>query len=132
MAATDLSVHPIHLGLGATAEVEPAFTGELSWYEGYAQRHASDRAEGRLVSTHTFTEPWAMWEMHPLGSEVVLCTAGRMTLHQEHADGSVTTLALDPGQYAINPPGVWHTADVDGTATAVFITAGFGTEHRPR
>ena len=132
MAATDLSVHPIHLGLGATAEVEPAFTGELTWYEGYAQRHASDGAEGRLVSTHTFTEPWAMWEMHPSGSEVVLCTAGRMTLHQEHADGGVTTLALDPGQYAINPPGVWHTADVDGTATAVFITAGFGTEHRPR
>lgn len=132
MAATDLSVHPIHLGLGATAEVEPAFTGELSWYGGYAQRHASDGAEGRLVSTHTFTEPWAMWEMHPLGSEVVLCTVGRMTLHQEHADGSLTALTLCPGQYAINPPGVWHTADVDGTATAVFITAGMGTEHRPR
>ena len=132
MAATDLSVHPIHLGLGATAELEPAFSGEMSWYEGYAERHASDGAEGRLVSMHRFTEPWAMWEMHPLGSEVVLCTAGRLTLHQEHANGGVTTLMLDPGQYAINPPGVWHTADVDGTATAVFITAGFGTEHRPR
>ena len=132
MAATDLSAHPIHLGLGATAELEPAFTGEISWYVGYAERHASDGAEGRLVSMHTFTEPWAMWEMHPLGSEVVLCTAGRLTLHQEHADGGVTTLTLEPGQYAINPPGVWHTADVEATATAVFITAGFGTEHRPR
>ena len=133
MAATDLSAHPIHLGLGATAELEPAFTGEISWYVGYAERHASDGAEGRLVSMHTFTEPWAMWEMHPLGSEVVLCTAGRLTLHQEHADGGgVTTLTLEPGQYALNPPGVWHTADVEATATAVFITAGFGTEHRPR
>jgi hypothetical protein len=28
--------------------------------------------------------------------------------------------------------GMAHTADIDGTATAVFITAGVGTEHRPR
>ncbi len=32
----------------------------------------------------------------------------------------------------INEPGVWHTADVESTATALFITAGLGTEHRPR
>ncbi|MDE0606271.1 MAG: hypothetical protein OXH78_03840, partial [Acidimicrobiaceae bacterium] len=73
----------IHLGLGATAEVEPEFTGELSWYGEYTQRHASDGAEGRLVAMHSFTEPWEVWEMHPLGSEVVVCTAGEMTLHQE-------------------------------------------------
>jgi quercetin dioxygenase-like cupin family protein len=73
-----------------------------------------------------------MWEMHPLGAEVVLCTAGAITLHQEHADGSTATVTLDSGEYAINPPGTWHTADVDGEATAVFITAGMGTEHRPR
>ena len=35
-------------------------------------------------------------------------------------------------EYAINAPGVWHTADVTGEATALFITAGKGTEHRPR
>jgi hypothetical protein len=29
-------------------------------------------------------------------------------------------------------PGTWHTADVAGAATAVFITAGLGTQHRPR
>ena len=34
-AAADITTHPIHLGLGATAEVEPRFTGELDWYEGY-------------------------------------------------------------------------------------------------
>jgi hypothetical protein len=27
---------------------------------------------------------------------------------------------------------VWHTADVVGTATALFITAGMGTQNRPR
>lgn len=55
-----------------------------------------------------------------------------MTLHQEHADGSTDTVTLKPGEYAINPRGTWHTADVNGSATAIFITASMGTEHRPR
>jgi quercetin dioxygenase-like cupin family protein len=41
-------------------------------------------------------------------------------------------VSLQPGEYAINPPGAWHTADVDGRATALFVTAGMGTQHRPR
>ena len=31
-----------------------------------------------------------------------------------------------------NAPGVWHTADVQGRATALFITAGEGTKQRTR
>ena len=131
MSSMNIAERPIHLGLGATAEVEPAFTG-MEWYAGYAQRHSSDGAEGRLVSVYTFNASWDMWEMHPHGSEVVLCIAGDMTLHQECADGSRHTVNLAPGEYAINEPGTWHTADVEGTATALFITAGMGTEHRPR
>lgn len=132
MSVNRLEVNPIHLGLGATAVAEPEFTGELSWYDGYGERHAEDGAEGRLVSMYTFTEPWESWEVHPKGHEVVLCVSGNLTLHQEHADSRVETVELEPGEYAINPPGVWHTADIDGEATAVFITAGEGTEHRPR
>jgi hypothetical protein len=41
-------------------------------------------------------------------------------------------VTIVPGEYAINLPGVWHTADVDGEVTALFITAGMGTQHRPR
>lgn len=132
MPATDLTTQPIHLGLGASAEIEPAFTGSMDWYAGYSVRHASDGAEGRLVSVHSFTAPWSVWEMHPSGAEVVFCTAGSMTLHQQLADGSTRSVVLGAGQYAINEPGVWHTADVVGEATALFITAGLGTEHRPR
>jgi hypothetical protein len=55
-----------------------------------------------------------------------------MTLIQEKPDGSVSTTRLEPGQYAINEPGTWHTADVENAATALFITAGMGTDHRPR
>jgi quercetin dioxygenase-like cupin family protein len=127
-----MSDQPIHLGLGATAEIEPAFTGEMSWYSGYVDRHAADGVEGRLVTMHVFTESWDMWEMHPMGSEVVLCVAGRLTLHQEDADGSTASATLEAGQYVINAPGTWHTADVEVTATALFITAGVGTEHRAR
>lgn len=70
--------------------------------------------------------------MHPVGDEVVICTAGRMVLTQEFADGRQEQVALEAGEYAINAPGVWHTADIEGSATAIFITAGEGTQHRPR
>jgi quercetin dioxygenase-like cupin family protein len=123
----------VHLGLGATAEVQPPFTG-LDWYEGYGERHDGDGAEGRLVSMYSFGESWDSWEMHPAGAELVLCTAGTITLIQEHDDGLTETVTLGPGDYAVNPPGTWHTADVapGETATAVFITSGLGTQHRPR
>lgn len=132
MAAHRIDKHPIHLGRRGSAIVQPEFTGTMDWYGGYVARHESDGFEGRLVSEFTFDRSWDAWEMHPNGSEVVLCTAGRITLHQEHADGTRDTVALAPGEYAINPPGTWHTADIAGEATAVFITAGVGTQHRPR
>ena len=132
MAGTSLEQHPLHLGLGASAIAQPAFTGAMDWYADYSARHAADGAEGRLVTTHTFTEDWTSWEMHPAGDEVVLCLTGEMTLHQEFADGRSETVTIGAGEYAINSPGVWHTADVAGQATALFITAGLGTQHRPR
>ena len=132
MTAHDLSAFPIHLGLGATAEIEPRFTGEMEWYGDYGNRHADDGVEGRLVSMFTFNESWNTWEMHPSGSEVVLCAAGSKTLHQEAPDGKTSSVTLGPGQYVVNSPGTWHTADVKGRATAIFITAGLGTQHRPR
>jgi quercetin dioxygenase-like cupin family protein len=121
----------IHLGLGATAVPQPPFDG-MEWYERYGERHGADGVEGRLVSEHSFTEGWPSWEMHPHGNEVVICTAGEMVLTQEFPDGRIERSELTAGDYAINPPGVWHIADVSGRATAIFITAGEGTEHRPR
>lgn len=129
--ALTLSQHPIHLGLGATAEVEPPFTGEAEWYMGYEQRHSDDGPEGRLVTMYTFSESWDVWEMHPQGSEVVLCTAGSIELVQE-IDGVEVATTVTAGEYAVNLPGTWHTANVEDSATALFITAGLGTEHRPR
>jgi quercetin dioxygenase-like cupin family protein len=69
--------------------------------------------------------------VHPHGDELVLCTEGTITLHQE-IDGEIRTATIRAGEAVVNPPGVWHTADVTGTATALFITAGLGTQNRPR
>ena len=137
----------VHLGLGATAVPQPVFDG-VQWYAGYSARHGDDGREGRLVSLHNFSESWDSWEMHPAGAEVVICIQGTMVLTQELPNGEIEQVTLSPGEYAINPPGVWHTADVIGDiigdvvggaigdaaqgATAIFITAGEGTQHRPR
>ncbi len=131
MAGTSLYEFPIHLGLGATALVEPLFGG-MEWYEAYSRRHAADGAEGRLVSLYRFEESWTSWEMHPTGEEVVLVVQGRMTVHQELADGTRQSHDLGPGEYLINPRGAWHTADAAEPVVALFITAGEGTAHRPR
>ncbi len=131
MSVFKLSERPVHLGLGATASIQEPFTGSMEWYQAYGERNASDGEEGRLVSHHTFREPWDTWEMHPKGAELVVCISGRITLHQE-LDGDVTTAVLEPGDAIINPPGVWHTADVDAEASAFFVTAGAGTEMKPR
>lgn len=134
MAARDLATYPIHFGKGGTAVPQPAFPNDeraMQWYMDYGARHALDGEEGRLVSCFRFTEDWATWEMHPAGAEVVVCLEGSLTLIQEIDDEQVRT-TLVPGEYAINPPGVWHTADVAGQATGLFVTAGAGTEGRLR
>jgi mannose-6-phosphate isomerase-like protein (cupin superfamily) len=129
--AFSLPETPVHLGLGATVVRQPRFTGGAEWYMAYGERTAADGAEGRLVSMYTFDRPWKTWEMHPKGSELVVCTEGTLTLHQE-IDGAVRTVTLRKGEAVVNPPGVWHTADCDAPCTALFITAGEGTEIRPR
>lgn len=132
MSARRLATNLIHLGRSATAEVESAITG-AQWYAGYTERHTDDRDEARLVFQSAF---WNcdMGEMHPRGSEIVLCIGGAMTPLRQLPDGRIERIGLAPGEYAINPPGIWHSADVNGAdgAEAIFITAGAGTEHRPR
>lgn len=126
-----LARRPVHLGLDAGLIVQPEFRGDGSWFEAYERRHGAEGPQGRLVSLFTFSESWTSWEMHPTGSELVLVTAGELTLIQEER-GSERRLLLQTGEYAINAPGVWHTADASMPVTALFITSGLGTEHRPR
>lgn len=131
MSVPKLEDRPIHLGRGATAISQPPFTG-MEWYAAYGARHGNDGAEGRLVSMHRFTGSWDSWEMHPAGDEAVICLEGEMLILQEHGDGTTDEVRLRAGEYAVNLPGTWHTADIVGEAVALFITAGLDTQHRPR
>lgn len=132
MTQPDLTKTWVHLGTGGTAIPQPDFDGDVDWFQEYGERTQSDGVEGRLVSMHTFTESWTMWEAHMDGSELVVCTAGTMTLVQE-VDGAEIKTTLTEGEYAINQPGVWHTANItNGPASGLFITSAGITEHKPR
>ncbi len=127
----DLSTTFIHLGMGSKATPLPDFQWTPEYLAGYEQRFASDGDEGRIVVMNRQEATWDQWERHPAGEEVVLLLSGRVDLIQE-IDGQERLVALEPGFAVVNPPGVWHTADVHEPGDAVFITPGRGTDHRPR
>lgn len=129
--AFDLSSTFVHLGLGGVARELPEFSWTQGYLDGYTASTAADGPDGRLVAVTPQTETWSVWERHPAGDEVVVQLDGRSVLIQD-LPGGEHRLELGPGQAAINPKGVWHTADVITPGTALFITPGAGTEHRPR
>lgn len=130
-APFDLTTTPIHLGLGATATPLEDFSWSAERMAAYDRMAAPDGIEGRLVMLGDLTESWDGWERHPAGQEVVVVLRGRADLIQE-IDGEHRRIELTAGQAVINPPGVWHTADVHEPGQALYITPGAGTEHRPR
>jgi len=87
--------------------------------------------QGRLMSAFTFSEPWATWERHPAGEEVVMLLAGAATLVIEEAGGERSVQLNSPGDYVLVPQGTWHTARTIVPTTMLFLTPGKDTEHRP-
>lgn len=131
VAAIDLDTTPVHLGLGSRAVPVEGFGWDPEILEAYSTAVADDGAEGRMVMIFDSEQSWTSWERHPAGDEVVICLHGQITLIRE-LDGEPDPVDLRPGQAAINPAGVWHTADIEGSARIMTITPGVGTEHRPR
>lgn len=129
--AVDLTGTPIHLGTGSTARPVDGFAWDPAVLGAYGEAVADDGAEGRMVMTFAADASWTSWERHPHGAEVVICLSGRMTMIRE-IDGRPVPVELGPNQAIINPPGVWHTADVHEPGHFMTITPGLGTEHRPR
>jgi quercetin dioxygenase-like cupin family protein len=85
-----------------------------------------------LVTTAHYSQSWQSWEQHPMGEEIVCLLSGRVTLIQERDGQQVEVQLAETGQYALNPRGTWHTADVHENSLLLFITAGEGTVTRPR
>jgi quercetin dioxygenase-like cupin family protein len=75
--------------------------------------------------------PGDHWERHPAGDELVVCLTGSVTVTRD-LDGVPARVLLGPGEATVNPAGVWHAVDMTGPASILTITAGLGTDHRPR
>jgi mannose-6-phosphate isomerase-like protein (cupin superfamily) len=112
-------------GRAASFPVSGAFWQELA--EG---RHP-ELDHGRLLSAFSFCGPWASWERHPAGEELVLLLHGACSLTIETEGGLRTTVLDTPGDYVLVPRGAWHTASAEIDTTLIFLTPGAGTEHRP-
>ncbi len=127
----DLSEVYVHLGSGARVELLPDFAWTEEYLERYESEHACDGDDGRLVMIGRQDATWTNWERHPAGDELVVALSGHTVLIQE-IEGEHRHVDLREGQAAVNPRGVWHTADVHEPGSALFVTPGRGTEHRPR
>jgi len=133
----DLRTTPLHLGPGSRARPVQGFSWAPEALEAYTEAVAADGAEGRLVTIFDGDGPGEHAERHPAGDEVVICLSGRVRVVRHPDDpgnpgASGDEVVLEPGEATVNPAGVWHTVDTDGPSRMLTITAGLGSEHRPR
>ncbi|MFF5506207.1 cupin domain-containing protein [Streptomyces roseolus] len=129
--AVDLRTTPVHLGLGSRAKPVEGFAWNPEVLQAYGAAVAADGAEGRMVMIFDGDGPGDHWESHPAGDELVVCLSGSVTVTR-HGDGAPERVLLGPGEATINPAGVWHVVDMEGSSSILAITAGLGTDHRPR
>lgn len=91
--------------------------------------------QGALISAFSFDKDWPAWERHPHGSELVLLLSGATELYLQQADvlteDTQCLILSKAGDYVLIPAGVWHRACPQSPTTLLFLTPGFGTEHKP-
>ncbi|UZI33148.1 cupin domain-containing protein [Streptomyces sp. VB1] len=129
--AIDLRTTPVHLGLGSRAKPVEGFAWDPEVLQAYTAAVAADGAEGRMVTIFDGDGPGDHWERHPSGDELVVCLSGSVTVTRD-AGGVPDRVTLRPGEATVNPAGAWHAVDMAGSASILTITAGLGTDHRPR
>ena len=128
--AFDISKTPIHIGDSQTVFALSNFTFDGQSFEQYIGEHCLD-GPGWLMMIEESPANWGSWERHPAGVEIVHVLRGSGTFFQDLPEG-VSALPFGPGITLINPPGVWHTADVSEPMQAIYITPCPDTEHKPR
>ncbi|MFF8012944.1 cupin domain-containing protein [Streptomyces sp. NPDC007929] len=129
--AIDLRTTPVHLGLGSRAKPVEGFAWDPEVLHAYSAAVAADGAEGRIVTIFDGDGLDDHWERHPAGDELVVCLSGSVTVTRD-GDGVPDRVVLGPGEATVNPAGTWHAVDMTGPASILTITAGLGTDHRPR
>lgn len=116
--------------LGAPSKVLPLFDFGHD-YDKYVAEFCTESDPGRLICLYETTSDWTSWEAHPAGEELVVVVRGKAEFIQE-IDSKEQRVVLGPGEAIINPPGVWHTANVIEPFLALFVTPCPGTTHRTR
>lgn len=116
----------LHLRPGTGISALPG--GERFWSTLADRTHLHG---GRIVTFAEATATWDHWERHPAGGELVVLLGGDADLIVETSDGEVV-VPLVGRAGVIVPPGAWHRLEVRRSGTMVAVTAGEGTEHRPR
>ncbi|NEB40243.1 cupin domain-containing protein [Streptomyces sp. SID14515] len=129
--AIDLRTTPVHLGLGSRANPVEGFAWDPEVLQAYSAAVAADGAEGRMVAIIDGDGPGDHWECHPSGDELVVCLSGSVTVTRD-VEGATDRVELRPGEATVNPAGAWHAVDMAGPSSILTITAGLGTDHRPR
>lgn len=129
--AIDLRTTPVHLGLGSRARPVEGFAWDPEVLQAYSAAVAADGAEGRIVAIFEGDGPGGHWERHPSGDELVVCLSGAVTVTRD-VEGGPERVVLGPGEATVNPAGAWHAVDMSGPSAILSITAGLGTDHRPR
>lgn len=118
----------VHLGDDGSAVPLPVTE---SFWADLAAGKLGDLGSGRLVTFHAFDADWSSWEVHPNGDELVCLISGAVDFVLERAEGEATVELRGPGAFVLVPRGTWHTARVREPSSALFVTAGRGTQHRP-
>ncbi|MFF2190520.1 cupin domain-containing protein [Streptomyces sp. NPDC058155] len=129
--AIDLRTTPVHLGLGSRAKPVEGFTWDPEVLQAYSSAVSADGAEGRMVTIFDGDGLGDHWERHPAGDELVVCLSGSVTVTRD-VGGVPDRVVLGAGEATVNPAGAWHAVDMAGPASILTITAGLGTDHRPR
>ncbi|AXQ30197.1 cupin domain-containing protein [Solimonas sp. K1W22B-7] len=122
--AQEMFLHLRDDGGATPLPVTPAF------WEKLGSGQMPELEQGRLISTYTFAENWAVWERHPAGDEMVLLLSGAAEFLLELPGGLQSVAVTEPGSYLRVPAGIWHTARTQVATTMMFLTPGAGTEHR--
>jgi mannose-6-phosphate isomerase-like protein (cupin superfamily) len=133
MTTTECPLHVAntHLRLKPDGRAELLTVSPAFWPDIMAGKLGSFHNE-YLVTTATFETSWESWEIHPNGDEIVILMSGAVDFVLDTPDGEEICPVRNPGEYIFVTKGVWHTANVVKPSTMLFITAGEGTQGRPR
>jgi mannose-6-phosphate isomerase-like protein (cupin superfamily) len=101
-----------------------------SFWSGSSVGNAADRVVGAFTFSTSEDLHASMQEMHPRADEVLILASGALDVILDEA-GVERTIALESGQAAIVPQGVWHRLVMRRPGRLLFINSRVDMQSRP-